>query len=166
MSTGADEDLEKNSTTESEETPGGFVKDFITGKIVRATPEEVEATQVFARRLVEDFGYPKEVIVTRPQFRVRQRPSATRTRGYPVDIAVFQDERKLEDKVFIVVECKRKTRRDGERQLRIYLTMSSAQIGVWFNGNEHLYLHKKYLSNGTVDWAILPTIPPLGTEHR
>ena len=34
---------------------GKFVVDFISGKRVRATPEEVQAVQVFARRLVEDY---------------------------------------------------------------------------------------------------------------
>ena len=37
--------------------------------------------------------------------------------------------------------------------------MSSAQIGVWFNGIDHLYLHKRYLPDGTLDWVVLPTIP-------
>ena len=34
---------------------GKFVVDFISGKRVRATPEEAQAVQVFARRLVEDY---------------------------------------------------------------------------------------------------------------
>ena len=158
---------EKNGNHTKDETghddiPAGHIVDYISGKLVKATPEEVEAVQVFAQRLVEDFGYPKEVITTRPQFRVRPRPSAERTRGYPVDIAVFDDTAKLEDNAFILVECKRKTRKDGEKQLQLYLSMSSAQIGVWFNGNDHLYLHKKYLQDGTLEWIQLPTIPRYG----
>ena len=89
---------EKNANHTKDETghediPAGHIVDYISGKLVKATPEEVEAVQVFAQRLVEDFGYPKEVITTRPQFRVRPRPSAERTRGYPVDIAVFDELR-------------------------------------------------------------------------
>lgn len=144
------------------EVPAGFLVDFITQQHVRATPEETEAVQVFAQRLVEDFGYPKKVITTRPQFRVRPRPSATRTRGYPVDIAVFSSERKLEDEAYILVECKRKTRKDGEKQLRLYLTMSEAPIGVWFNGKDHLYLLKQYRQDGTIEWITLPTLPKWG----
>src|SRR5579884_910441 len=142
--------------------PTGFVRDFITGKLLKATPEEIEAVQVFARRLVEDFNYPKTRITTRPQFRVRARPSGGRSRGYPVDIAVFSHERKGEDDALMLVECKRKTRKDGEKQLKLYLTMSSAQIGVWFNGKDHLYLSKRYLQDGTIDWLVLPTIPKFG----
>ncbi len=112
------------------EAEEGFVLDFITGQPAKATPEETEAVQVFARRLVEDFGYPKNLITTRPQFRVRRRPSDSGTRGYPVDIAVFENARKDEDDAYLLVECKRKTRQDGDKQLRLYLTMSNASIGV------------------------------------
>ncbi|MHB1845352.1 MAG: N-6 DNA methylase, partial [Deltaproteobacteria bacterium] len=114
---------------------------------------------VFARRLVDELGYPKEVIQTRPQVRVRARPSGTASRGYPVDIAVFKTNKKLEDEMYIVVECKRKTRADGEKQLKLYLSMCSAQLGVWFNGDNHLYLQKKLLKDGSVDWVVLPTLP-------
>ncbi|MGD0498064.1 MAG: N-6 DNA methylase [Bryobacteraceae bacterium] len=142
--------------------PIGFVRDFISGKLMKATPEEVEAVQVFARRLVDDYNYPKSRITTRPQFRVRARPSGGRSRGYPVDIAVFSHERKGEDDALMLVECKRKTRKDGEKQLKLYLTMSSAQMGVWFNGKDHLYLLKRYLQDGTIGWVVLPTIPKYG----
>ena len=139
--------------------PAGHITDYVSGHPVRATPEEVEAVQVFAKRLVEDLNYPKELIATRPQFRVRARPSGQRSKGYPVDIAVFSEQRKLDDDAYILVECKRKTRRDGEKQLRLYLTMSAAPIGVWFNGKDHVYLHKNYRPNGTIEWVTLPAIP-------
>ncbi len=138
---------------------GDSVADYITGKLVRATPEETEAVQVFAKRLVEELGYPKEVITTRPQFRVRARPSGTPARGYPVDIAVFRSKAKLEDELYIVIECKRRTLLEGERQLKTYLSLSAAQLGVWFNGKDHLYLHKRLLPDGSIDWVVLPTIP-------
>jgi hypothetical protein len=51
----------------SESLASGYVSDYITGQPVRATPEEIEAVQVFARRLVEDFGYPITHITTRHQ---------------------------------------------------------------------------------------------------
>jgi type I restriction enzyme M protein len=138
------------------------ITDYISGRPVPATPEEIEAVQVFSRRLVEEFGYPRELIQTRPQFRVRSRPSDSSTRGYPVDITIFSDARRLEDDAYIVVECKKKTRKDGEKQLKIYLTMSSAQIGVWFNGEDHIYLLKEYRKAGTVHWSVLPTLPKYG----
>lgn len=143
------------------ESAPGFLIDFISGQQVKDTPEEREAVQIFSRRLIEEFEYPREVIRTRPQFRVRQRPSGG-PRSFPVDITVFSDKRQLEDQAYMVVECKRKTVKDGEKQLKLYLTMSSAQIGVWFNGGNHLYLFKKYLPDGTIEWVTLPTLPKFG----
>ncbi|MDR1809407.1 MAG: hypothetical protein LBR34_03245 [Prevotella sp.] len=35
------------------------VIDYISGVLVNATPEEIEAVQVFSKQLVEDYGYPK-----------------------------------------------------------------------------------------------------------
>jgi len=57
--------------------------DYISGIEVIATPEETEAVQVFSRQLVEDYGYQKEQIQTRPQFRVKARPSDTK-KEYPI----------------------------------------------------------------------------------
>lgn len=138
----------------------GYVRDVISGLPVRATPEEVEGVQVFARRLVEDFGYPPALIRTRPQFHVRQRPSDAR--GYPVDIAVFSAVDQSEANLRLVVECKRKNRREGRRQLEIYLSMSAAEIGAWFNGEDHLYLRKRYLAGGTIEFEELPAFPRYG----
>lgn len=141
----------------------GYLFDYVSGARVKATPEEIDAVQVFSRRLVEDFGYPKDVITTRPQFRVRQRPSdESKTKGYPVDIAIFNNSKKLEDQVFMVVECKRPSRKDGEKQLKIYLSLCSASIGVWFNGEEHVYLHKNLQKDGSIEWVNLPTLPRFG----
>lgn len=54
------------------------IVDYITGIEVAYKPEEEEAVQPFSRTLVEDYGYPKEMIMTHPQFRVKVRPSDTK----------------------------------------------------------------------------------------
>lgn len=138
----------------------GYIKDFVSGTKVKATPEEVDAVQVFARRLVEDYGYPKTLIQTRPQFRVRQRPSDER-RSFPVDIAVFTEPSKIEASLSMIVECKRKNRTEGQEQLRLYMDMSPATLGVWFNGEEHLYLEKLH-HDGHRTYRELPNIPRFG----
>lgn len=137
------------------------VTDYISGQTVRATPEEVEAVQVFARRLVEDYGYSKKQIQTRPQYRVRVRPS-DEEKAYPVDIAVFNTAKKTEDDLFMIVECKKKDRKDGEHQLRLYMDMSAAEVGVWFNGKEHIYLRKVHHKDGKRTYDTLPNIPRKG----
>ncbi len=139
----------------------GYVADFISGQSVKATPEEVEAVQVFSRRLVEDYSYPNFCIQTRPQFRVRKHP-ADEEKTYPVDIAVFRTRNKTENELFMVVECKRKTRKDGVAQLKLYLDMSAAEVGVWFNGHEHEYLRKVHHKDGSRTYQPSPNIPRYG----
>jgi type I restriction enzyme M protein len=159
-----DDDLDQKISGERAAEPeisSGYVLDFISGKQVRATPEEVQAVQVFARRLVEDFGYPKNRIITRPQYRVKKRPSETK-KSYPVDIAVFSSDEKHDDDLLMVVEGKAPSEKEGRKQLEIYLTMSAAQIGVWFNGLSHLYLRKDYVKGGRVVFNAIRTLPRFG----
>ena len=85
----------------------GYIIDYISGLQVKETPEEVEAIQPFSKILVDDYGYPKSHVHTRPQYRVKVRPSDTK-KEYPVDIAVFSSETHDEDNVYIIVECKKK----------------------------------------------------------
>jgi len=147
----------------SEDLKEGYIRDFISNEIIKATPEEIEAVQVFSKRLIEDFNYKKSQIQTRPQFRVRRRPSEEdEGKGYPVDIAVFDNENKNPEDLFIIVECKQKRRQDGLKQLKIYMNLSSAKIGIWFNGKEHLYLWKVVDSHNNIQYIEIPTIPKRG----
>jgi len=126
---------------EQKQPKDGYITDYISGQEVKASPEEVEATQVFSRILVEDYGYPKAQIQTRPQFRVKASPSDTEYK-YPVDIVVFKTEEKKRGQEYIVVECKKPTREDGIEQLKLYLKFSEAELGVWFNGANTHYIRK------------------------
>lgn len=144
-----------------EQTPKeGYLIDYISGKEVKATPEEVNAVQVFSRILVEDYKYPKDNIRTRPQFRVKARPSDTK-KEYPVDIAVFNSENINDDELYIIVECKKPNRKDGRRQLEIYMQLSKARLGVWYNGDQKLCLLKKVVNNG-ISFEEIPNIPEYG----
>ncbi len=143
-----------------EEHKAGYIIDYISGQSVPDKPEERQAVQVFAKILVEDYGYPKSHIQTHPQWRVKVRPSDTK-KEYPVDIAVFTSERKTDDNLYIIVECKKKTRKDGRSQLEDYLRLSRATLGVWFNGDERLFL-RKFEKNGKVLFEEIPNIPRFG----
>jgi type I restriction enzyme M protein len=147
--------------TPAAEPAAGYIIDFISGEKVRDSAEEREAVQVFSRRLVDDYGYDSKQIQTRPQHRVRKRPS-DEEKSYPVDIAVFASPKKTEANLFMVVECKKKTRKDGEHQLRLYLDMCAAEVGVWFNGQDHLYLRKVHHKDGRRTYEELPNIPRKG----
>lgn len=146
---------------EKKQPKEGYIFDYISGEQVKASPEELDATQVFSKMLVEDYGYPKSQIQTRPQFHVKVRPSDTK-KEYPVDIAVFSDDDKSDDSLYIVVECKKRNRKDGRTQLENYLTLSRANIGVWFNGEERFYLLKQNTDDGRVLFKEIPNIPKAG----
>jgi len=114
-----------------------YIPDFITGKPVRATPEEVEARQVFERRLVEEYGYAKAQIL--PDFLIQKGSQ----RIGPADIVVFHDDRKEFDNVYIVVETKRRDRTDGIDQVKSYSISPAQRFAVWFNGNDVTFLEKR-----------------------
>lgn len=134
--------------------------DVVSGKKVYATPEELQAVQPFAHQLLEDYGYPKSHLRTRPQWHVKARPSDTK-KQYPVDIAVFHSENQTDNELHIIVECKQKNRKDGRDQLEDYLRLSRASLGVWFNGDQRLFL-RKYESKGEVRFEEIPNIPRYG----
>lgn len=126
----------------------GYILDYISKEQVKATPEEIEAVQVYSQILVEDYGYPKECIQTRPQYRVKSTPSDTQYK-YPIDITVFKTAEKKRGEEYIIIECKKKTRDDGITQLKDYLKFSDAELGVWFNGESTHYL-RKYIKEGHI----------------
>jgi type I restriction enzyme M protein len=135
--------------------------DFITALEVNATPEEIEAVQVFSKQLVEDYNYPKENIQTHPQYRVKLRPS-DKKKEYPVDIAVFSSSKKTENELYIIIECKKRNRKDGLTQLKNYMTLSNAYLGVWFNGQERFFIRKFVKDNGEIIFEDIPNIPQYG----
>lgn len=130
--------------------------DYISGNEVEGTPEEIAAVQPFSKILVEDYGYPKEMIVTHPQYRVKSHPSDKR--GYPIDIAVFEPDENGTKKLKIVVENKRPERNDGITQLKDYLKFCDAQIGIWFNGQNSAYI-KKIEHSGNISFEEIPAFP-------
>lgn len=152
---------QKKIIDNQEDLKSGYLIDYISGQPVKATPEEIQAVQIFAERLVEDYGYPKSHIQTQPQYRVRKRPS-DEEKSYPIDIAVFSTSSKIEDDLYMIVECKKKNHNEGINQLKLYLDMSPAEVGVWFNGDEHVYLRKIHHKDGSRVYKLLPNIPCYG----
>jgi type I restriction enzyme M protein len=113
----------------------GYIKDPITGKYVVITPERVEAKVVFAERLINEYGYSRDQIQTFPEFYIQKGS----TKIGPADIVVFRDSRKTFDNIYLIVETKRKDKKDGENQLKSYIDPTPAEGGVWFNGTEIAY---------------------------
>lgn len=150
-----------NTDCINDELKEGFIIDFISGKEVKGSPEEIEATQPFSKILVDDYGYDKNQIQTRPQWRVKSSPS-DKSGSYPIDIAIFKNSEKKEEDLYVIVECKKKTEKDGIKQLENYLTLSHATLGVWFNGNDAPIYIQKVIKDDGVYFQKLPNIPKKG----
>lgn len=144
---------------EDKEPKESYIFDFISGQEIKATPEEIHATQVFSKRLVDEYEYFKENIQTRPQYFVRRTPSDESKKDYPVDISVFKGKGRAESDLIGLVECKKKTRKDGLEQLKLYMDMCSSVVwGVWFNGDEQINL-QKIKKDGDILYREIPNIP-------
>lgn len=109
---------------------------YIRGVEIVETPEE-KVRQEYARRLVEEFGYPKELIDVEVPIQLGRDESKR------ADIVVYrskQDREKRENHC-IIVECKELDIKfpDGEKQLKAYVNATTTQIGVWTNGIEFKY---------------------------
>ena len=119
------------------------VLDRVSGRLVVAGPEEVNATQPLVELLVDESGWDDAQFVTRPQWRVPASPSGKRQ--WPVDIAIFDDPKNVRDPehVRIICECKCPNDETGIAQLKVYLDREPhARVGVWFNGVDYTIVYK------------------------
>ena len=110
-----------------------YINCIVREKDVQLKPEEV-VRQLYARRLIEQYGYPqKRIMFEYPVSFGREKKSA--------DIVVFDKDRT--DTAYIVVELKKPKLIDGKNQLRSYCNATGAPIGVWTNGEKISHYHRK-----------------------
>jgi len=126
---------QESGPAEEVEAREGYIKDPVTGKLVKATPERVDAKILFAERLISEYGYSRDQIQTFPEFYIQKGS----TKIGPADIVVFRDNKKTFNNIYLIVETKRKDKKDGEKQLKSYIDPSPAEGGVWFNGTSIAY---------------------------
>ena len=113
------------------------MKDYATGKKVRDTKEE-GVRQEYERILVESYGYLKADL----DIEVR----IPRGSGfYPdkADIVIYDGPgRDPAVNILGIVETKRPKLKTGKRQVKSYMTATSAQWGVCTNGDDIAYLYR------------------------
>ena len=119
------------------------ILDRASGRLVSAGPEEVDATQPLLDVLIDECGWDRDQIVSRPQWRVPGSPSDKRR--WPVDVAIFDSpaHRGKEEHVQVLCECKRPDEKSGLQQLKMYLDREPhAKAGIWFNGIDYAIVYK------------------------
>jgi type I restriction enzyme M protein len=136
-----------------------IVVDALSGRQVPAGPEEIDATQPLIFYLTQRLGWNPGQIMSRPQWRVPQRPSGSRTSGYPVDLAIFSSAEHVgdPDHIRIICECKAPNLEEGVGQLKTYLSLEpEARVGVWFNGQKHCIVYKLPDRFVVSEYAVIP----------
>ncbi len=110
--------------------PAGKIRCFITGNLLKDTPEE-NVRQRWARSLVEEYKYEKSDIAI--EFAIKMGRARKKA-----DLVIFkQGAEKKQENIFIIVEAKRvdvlpKDARQGVEQLKSYMAASShCRYGLW-----------------------------------
>jgi len=152
------------------------VSDYVSGVSVRETAEE-RVTQLVSKWLVEELGYDKAQIRTRPQWRVPKSPGAARRAGWPCDLVLFESANQYEQPTAIraIFEMKAPNKlsnvRDmehAERELKQYLqNEQGATLGVLTNGldeNGVIRVFYKFFRENQIQWRELRAFPHAGEE--
>jgi len=141
----------------------GQLRCYITSKLRKNTPEE-QVRQEWARKLKEEYGYPKEDLGIEVPIRI----GSTRARA---DLVIYENGKPHEtENIRIIIETKREDvnawdKKEGVEQLKSYLLATpNAQWGLWV-GKERQAFQVIVTSEG--NRSIQPTtdIPRFGETH-
>ncbi len=103
------------------------------GKLVKLTPEEA-VRQLYLMVLRDDLGYP----VSRMQLEHEVTFGREKKRA---DICIFDKDKSTIP--YILIELKKPKLKDGKEQLKSYCNATGAPMGVWTNGEQISYYHRK-----------------------
>lgn len=110
-----------------------YVDCLVRGKPIRLTPEEA-VRQLYVMTLRDDLGYP----VRRMELEYGVTFGREKKRA---DICIFDAARPTDP--YILVEVKKPKLKDGKDQLKSYCNATGAPMGVWSNGEQISYYHRK-----------------------
>ncbi len=110
-----------------------YVRCLIRNKQIKLTPEEV-VRQLFLMTLIDDYGY----LATRIEL---EYSVAFGTEKKRADICIFDKDKSTAP--YILVELKKPKLKDGKDQLKSYCNATGAPIGVWSNGEQISFYHRK-----------------------
>ena len=113
-----------------------------------AKPEEI-VRQLYVRKLMTEYGYPKQRIAVEKEVWF-----GSGVHEKAADIVIYQKDM---EHPYIVVEVKKPKRMDGLQQLKSYCNPEGSPIGVWTNGAEIVILHREE-PNVFTNISILPTV--------
>ncbi|NTU73349.1 N-6 DNA methylase, partial [Candidatus Roizmanbacteria bacterium] len=111
-----------------------YINCFIREKEIQLKPEEI-VRQLFLRRLVNEYGYPKKSI------KLEHLVRFGRELDKAADIVIFDKDRPTVE--YVIVEIKKPNLKDGKEQLKSYCNGTGAPIGIWTNGGQISFYNRK-----------------------
>jgi type I restriction enzyme M protein len=155
---------EKNIEIITISVPEGKIKDYIDGTFRKDTQEEY-VRQNILKRLVNELGYPKELI--KVEFGMKIGSNKPR-----IDIAIFPKDYNLfeQEKIKIIIECKKENikpsdRKEGIEQLKSYISScANSEWGMWTNGKDKEVFRKIANSKGEFEFFEYSDIPAFDTD--
>ena len=142
---------------------------YLTGEEIDVTnkPEEI-VRQEYIKRLVEEYGYPKEDIAEEVPIYYGVGNSEVKDveTGKPkrADIVVYRNTKDKENnkRHYVIIECKKKEEDTGEQQVKSYGNVTRCPVIIWHNGLETRYWKIKTEPN---DWEIVVYLPKFGKNY-
>ena len=129
--------------------PAPYVTCLVRGKPIRLTPEEA-VRQLYVMVLRDDLGYPVSRIEVEHEVTFgREKKRA--------DICVFDKDKTTTP--YVLVELKKPKLKDGKEQLKSYCNATGAPMGVWTNGEQISFYHRK-------DPNYFEDIPAIPSAHE
>lgn len=144
--------------------PEGKIKDYIDGTFRKDTQEEY-VRQNILKRLVNELGYPKELIQVEIGIKIGSNKPRIDIAIFPKDCTVFEQE-----KIKIIIECKKENikpsdKKEGIEQLKSYMSScANSEWGMWTNGKEKEVFRKVVNSKGEIEFFEYSDIPEFDTD--
>lgn len=110
-----------------------YVKCLIRNKEIKLKPEEI-VRQLYLARLLNEYGYPKQRLAV-------ELPVKFGSETKFADICIFDKDHPTS--AYILVELKKPKFKDGKDQLKSYCHATGSPIGVWTNGGQISFYHRK-----------------------
>lgn len=129
-----------------------YIKCLIRDKEIQLTPEEA-VRQLYIYTLIHEYGYDSALIKVEHGITFGREIKRA-------DIVIFEKDHPTS--AYIIVEVKKPNSREGKAQLKSYCNASGAIMGVWTNGQDFSYYHRKdpnYFEN-------IPGIPKASEKLR
>lgn len=122
----------------SEEEEKGKIKHYIKCQIrnkkMVLKPEEF-IRQLYIYKLMNTYNYPKEIMKVEVPIQMGS------SNDKKADIIIY--DKKNQESSYIIVELKNPKLSKGKEQLKSYCNATGAPIGIWTNGKQISYYHRK-----------------------